>query len=408
MMRKNNIYTSKQVGDIFEISRQTLYNLRKEGKIKVNKDWHGRLIWDANAIESLNDYLNDLKKKHNLLESDTNDMGFRINNRRYLGSKERLLPFIKKVVNENTKNVEVVADIFGGTGVVSDMFARNGKKIIVNDLLHSNYVAYQAFFGKEKYNPQKIKNALKIMNNLKNYGDGYIIDSYGDKYFSLDNSEKIDSARQWVENNKNNFNSREFSILLTSILYASDKVANTVGHYDAYRKKMDTLSSIIFKIPLINDSFKASIFNDDANHLVRNIRSDLVYIDTPYNSRQYVDTYHVLENIIDWKKPPVVGIARKSTDRSDRKSKYNLVRAPEAFDDLITNIDSRYIVVSFNNMAKKGSGRSNSKISNEEIINSLSKRGNVRVFSQDFTPYTTGKSDIKNHKELLYFVEVER
>lgn len=65
-------------------------------------------------------------------------------------------------------------------------------------------------------------------------------------------------------------------------------------------------------------------------------------------------------------------------------------------------------MVSYNNTAHKGAGRSNAKISNDEIIKSLSKRGNVKVFSEKFQVFTTGKTNIKNHKELLYLVEVDK
>ena len=82
-------------------------------------------------------------------------------------------------------------------------------------------------------------------------------------------------------------------------------------------------------MPTIHNYCGSSVFKEDANQLVRHIYADLVYIDTPYNSRQYVDTYHVLENIADWNKPKVIGVVRKSTDRKDRKSKYNLVSVPK-------------------------------------------------------------------------------
>ena len=49
----------------------------------------------------------------------------------------------------------------------------------------------------------------------------------------------------------------------------------------------------------------------DANELVREIRADLVYIDPPYNSRQYCDIYHLLENVARWERPEVSGVARK-------------------------------------------------------------------------------------------------
>ena len=116
--------------------------------------------------------------------------------------------------------------------------------------------------------------------------------------------------------------------------------------------------------------------------------------------------YHVLENIVTWKKPELFGVARKPRDRRDTKSLYSTSKAPKAFEDLIGNIQSKYVLVSYNNMAQKGTGRSNAKISNEEIISILEKRGKVEVFSTDFQAFTTGKSDIKGHKELLYLLTI--
>ncbi|MFM2488568.1 hypothetical protein ABW365_10370 [Enterococcus avium] len=110
---------------------------------------------------------------------------------------------------------------------------------------------------------------------------------------------------------------------------------------------------------------------------------------------------------MEWKKPDVEGVAMKAVNRSEKSSDYTKSKAPQAFDDLIQNINARYILVSYNNMAKKGNSRSNAKISNEEIIATLKKRGQVEVFSIDFNAFTTGKSNIENHKELLYLCTVD-
>lgn len=132
-----------------------------------------------------------------------------------------------------------------------------------------------------------------------------------------------------------------------------DKVANTVGHFDAYRKKMDTFKPIYLRVPEFNKNVGNEIYNEDANQLVRKIKTDLVYIDTPYNSRGYESAYHVLENVMEWKKPDVEGVAMKAVNRSEKSSDYTKSKAPQAFDDLIQNINARYILVSYNNMAKK-------------------------------------------------------
>ena len=186
-----------------------------------------------------------------------------------------------------------------------------------------------------------------------------------------------------------------------------DKSANTVGHFDAYRKVMSNTTPIKLRVPIKNDNIGNQIFNENANDLVKRIYADLVYIDTPYNSRGYENAYHVLENIIEWKKPEVEGVAKKAVNRADKTSDYTKSKAPQAFKDLINNIKAKYILVSYNNMENKGNARSNAKISQAEIISILSNRGIVQVFETEFNAFTTGKSSIMNHKECLYLCTIE-
>lgn len=328
-----------------------------------------------------------------------------IQNRRYLGSKQKLLPFINSVVKDNTENINIVADIFGGTGVVSNLFRDQGKKIIINDILTSNYISYLTWFGNEKIDYTKIKKLIHELNSIEGFF-GYVSNNFGNRYFSVENSEKIDAIREKIESYRN-INQREKAFLLTSLLYAMDKSANTVGHFDAYRKVMSNTTPIKLRIPIKNDNIGNQIFNENANDLVKRIYADLVYIDTPYNSRGYENAYHVLENIIEWKKPEVEGVAKKAVNRADKTSDYTKSKAPQAFKDLINNIKAKYILVSYNNMENKGNARSNAKISQAEIISILSNRGIVQVFETEFNAFTTGKSSIMNHKECLYLCTIE-
>lgn len=334
-----------------------------------------------------------------------NQKYFEISNRRYLGAKRRILDFIDQVVIQHTKNVKTVADIFAGTGEVSNMFAQENKSVIVNDLLHSNYIVYQAFFTEQAYDNNKLLATINKLNHLQGTNQ-YLINAYGDRYFTKNNANKVGLARQWISDHENQFNSRERAILITSILYAADKAANTFGHYDAYRKKLTNVNEVEFKMLKINDYHHIKILNEDANQLIKHISADLVYIDPPYNSRQYVDNYHVLENITDWQKPEVYGVTRKFTNRDDRKSDYSRKTAPEAFADLVKNISAKYILVSFNNMEHRSSERASSNISQKQLINILSTRGNVQIFAHNLTPYSAGKSHIVNNQELLYLVNV--
>lgn len=396
---------TKDITEKYHITRQSINNWERFDGLKTKRTGTNRLIWDNESISWLDKFI---KQKVSGSVPSRKSESFNIQNRRYLGSKLRLLDFIKNVTEQNTKNVKTIADVFGGTGVVANMFFQNGENVIVNDILDSNLVSYETFFGSEDIDEPKIQTYIQKMNRLP-LRSNYVSDNYGDKYFSADNAKKIGEAREYIER-LTNINGRERAVLLTSLIYAMDKSANTVGHYDAYRKKMDTLVPIVFKLPDFNTNTHstARIYHEDANRLVKNIEADMVYIDPPYNSRQYGDIYHVLENIIDWQKPKLYGKAMKPQDRSKTKSKYSTSKAPEAFDELISNINARYIMVSHNNTAHKGAGRSNAKISNDEIIKSLSKRGNVKVFSEKFQVFTTGKTNIKDHKELLYLVEVDK
>ena len=326
-----------------------------------------------------------------------------INNRRYLGNKYKLLPFITKVVNEECSDINSVADIFAGTGAVSSAFT--DKVLITNDLMYSNYICNYAWFGAEEYDPQTIIDCVIRYNSLCDLEDNYMTDNFSDTYFSRDDCAKIGYIREDIEclYENGSINTRERAILITSLLYAMDKIANTCGHYDAYRKSVEFDKSLELYVPMANrqNDPNNQCFNMDSNELVKNIEADLVYIDPPYNSRQYCDAYHLLENVARWEKPEVFGVARKM-DRSTMKSKYCTQSATEAFEQLIGDIKAKYILLSYNNMAEKGNDRSNAKISDQDIMRILEKKGEVKVFSESYKAFTTGKSDIDDNQERLF------
>ena len=330
-----------------------------------------------------------------------------INNRRYLGNKYKLLPFITKVVDKECSDIQSIADIFAGTGAVSSAFT--DKIIITNDLMYSNYICNYAWFGSETYNQQTIIDYVVHYNSLSKLKDNYMTDNFADTYFSRDDCAKIGYIREDIEKNykKKNINDRERAILITSLLYAMDKIAKTCGHYDAYRKGAEFDKPLELLVPLAarHNNPNNRCYNEDANDLIGSINADLVYIDPPYNSRQYCDAYHLLENVARWEKPEVFGVARKM-DRTKLKSKYCTKSAAEAFEDLVGNITSKYILLSYNNMAEKGNDRSNAKISDEDIMRILENKGTVKVFSESYKPFTTGKSDISENEERLFLCTV--
>ncbi|CAM2871077.1 DNA adenine methylase [Hathewaya histolytica] len=401
---RNEIRTQEIIKK-YDLSRQTLYRWIKQELItEPKRDWRNWRVWTNENILEIEEIMKSKNKCINKKDKMVERGYFDINNRRYLGSKYKLLGFINEIVDNECDNVKSVADIFGGTGTVAKNFYDQGKSIIVNDILESNYLSYKTWFSNEKIDIEKISRIIDNYNSIEVICDNYVSENFGGTYFSIENSRKIGYIREEINRIKNELTEREYAALITSLLYAMDKVANTCGHYDAYRRKLDSVEPLKLLIPNLSTTNDKDnkIYNIDANKLVRDIEVDLVYIDTPYNSRQYGDAYHLLENIARWEKPRVEGIARKMVDRGSIKSKYCTAKAPEAFEDLINGVNSRYILVSYNNMAQKGVGRSNAKISNEEIMSILESKGRVNVFSTDYKVFTTGKTNVDEHKELLY------
>jgi adenine-specific DNA-methyltransferase len=395
------ILTAVEVGKKLNIPISLLYYLMNTGKISLPDKKSSCTIWTTQLVSKLQ---NLIEQKY-LPKEQKSNLDYKttaINNRRYLGNKYRLLPFIEKVISNNCDGINSVADIFAGTGVVSFLF--KDRNIITNDIMYSNYICHLAWFGSERILKEKIINIIKNYNNLEIKKDNYMSKNFVNTYFSLEVCRKIGYIREDIEKLYKNgeLNSRERAILITSLLYAMDRIANTCGHYDAYRKNGDLNKKLELFVPAVSNNLNNNkCFNMDANVLVKNIEADLIYIDPPYNSRQYCDLYHLVENIARWNKPKINGVAKKMK-RDNLKSDYCTQKAPKVFEDLISNINAKYILLSYNNMANKGNARSNAKISDSDIIKVLTKKGKVKTFSQKYKSFTTGKSDINENEERLF------
>lgn len=337
-------------------------------------------------------------------------MKLEINNRRYIGSKNSLLSNIDTVIKKYYKdNNFVLADIFAGTGVVGNYFANKGSKVIVNDLLYSNFVAYNTWLSDDKYDIKKINKIIDIYNSINpnDIEDNYFSDKFGNKYFHYNDAKIIGFIREDIENKKKELTNREYYILLTSLMYETDKIANTCGHFESFLNKIPKEKGVHLRIPEIKElKNKNDIYCKDANELVREIEADVFYIDPPYNARQYVNFYHVLENLVLWQKPEELEGNSMKFKRNHLKSEYSRAKAPEVFADLIENIKGKLIVVSYNNTYDAKSGASNNKISEKQIEDILSKKGKLTKYEIDYKFFNAGKTDLKNHKEYLFVCEV--
>ena len=397
--------TSNEVLKKLNLSRSTFYYLLKNNLVSIPTTETGRYVWDDSVIDEITKVLSN-KTIEVTEDSLPKYKTTKINNRRYLGNKYKLLDFIRNTVADECNSINTVADIFAGTGSVASAFA--DKKLITNDFLYFNYICHIAWFGSEKYDKLKIEQLVQFYNDTIPTEENYMSEHFANTFFSLEDCRKIGFIRENIEVRFNSLeiNERERAILITSLLYAMDKIANTCGHYDAYIKGATYDKHLELSVPLAsNDNNENNqCYNEDANHLVERIEADLVYIDPPYNSRQYCDAYHLLENVARWKKPVVSGVALKM-DRSNLKSDYCTANATKAFEDLIAKIKAKYILLSYNNMAEKGNSRSNAKISDEDIMRILSRKGKVKVFSEGYKAFSAGKSDIKDNEERLFLCE---
>ena len=397
---KESTLTTAEVCKKFGISRSGLYCLRASGEVSFPTKHAHQYLWTRTDVEALQTALTKpTKAEVNKPKYNTTN----INNRRYLGNKYRLLPFITRIVTENCPNIASVADIFAGTGAVS--FAFSNKRLITNDIMYSNYICHLAWFGTETVDLEKIQKYIQFYNNATPTRDNYMSLNFANTYFNKSVCRKIGFIRENIElaYKKHQLNQRERAVLITSLLYGMDKIANTCGHYDAYRRNGDLSASLELAIPNVSNVMNISnqCYNEDANELVKHIEADLVYIDPPYNSRQYCDIYHLLENVARWEKPSVFGVAKKMK-RNNLKSKYCTAQATLAFEELIKNIQAKYILLSYNNMANKGDARSNARIPDADIMRILSQKGKVSVFTQKYKAFSAGKSDINDNEERLF------
>ena len=196
------IVANLNVSDVIrelDISKSYLYKLIHKANISIPKSETGRYFWDENIVEDIKNVLHvDEMKKATNTELLMSKLGLKqsfINNRRYLGNKYSLSEFIRKTVEQNCKGVNIVVDIFSGTGAVSNAF--KDKMLITNDLLYSNYISNYAWFGYEKYSSKKIIDLIYKYNQVKTNENNYMRENFADTFFSADDCSKIGYIREF-------------------------------------------------------------------------------------------------------------------------------------------------------------------------------------------------------------------
>lgn len=327
-------------------------------------------------------------------------MGFEINNRRYIGSKATLADWILDAIPVEFTGGSFF-DAFSGTGVVASAVSSRFSRLILNDLLFSNEVIYKGFFGDKKFDLEAMEVLTPLAHSLASR-ENYFSRSYGGKYFTQEDARLIGAYRLAIDKVFPDLQDRNRYVALASLLFSADRSAITVGHYEAYLKSGKNRP---FTFDLINPKvLPVEIYRQDANQLARNISCDVAYLDPPYNSRQYSRFYHVLEILTKWDEPTLFGVARKPAP--ENISDYCKKAAPTSLEDLVTNLDAKFILISYNNTYSSKSGSSRNKISLEQIETIARAKGRTTVLEKPYKHFNAGNTNFSDHREFLFKIEV--
>ena len=289
---------------------------------------------------------------------------------KYAGSKLKIIPYIIDMVGQ-LKGVDTILDGFSGSTRVSQAFAQLGYSTSSNDISVWSEVFATCYLIANRSN-EYYQQQIDHLNHLEGV-DGWFSENYGGtvddikKPFQLKNTRKLDAIRDEIENL--NLNWEDKCVLLTSLIYALDKIDSTLGHYAAYLSDWSPRSynDLKLKLPLrFTLKGKNEVFRDDIFNTVSNKRFDLVYLDPPYGSNnekmppsrvRYTSYYHLWTTIIQHDRPALFGKANRREDSRDtvsasvfeefRKGENGDFLAMKALRRLIEETNTHYLLLSY-------------------------------------------------------------
>jgi adenine-specific DNA-methyltransferase len=339
----------------------------------------------------------------------------------YIGSKLSLLEFLEESINKVVdKNCNIFCDLFAGTGIVGRYFKKKGYRIVANDIQYYSYVLNRHYIGNHK--ELNFSNLIKeipelekvSMTDKKDFVCNYLSDIKGVKgfiynnycvggtknkkeerqYFSDENGMRCDVIRQKIEKWKleSLINDNEYYFLITSLLESIDKYANTASVYGAFLKKLKKTAQnnlVLKPAQLIINDQDHEVFNEDINEILGKVKGDILYLDPPYNHRQYAPNYHILETIAKYDNPEIHG-KTGLRDYQNQKSRYcSKTQVKKAFKDLILKAKVKYIFLSYNNEGL---------MTLNDIKEIMSLRGEYGFFTKEYGRF---KADKDKNREFL-------
>lgn len=331
----------------------------------------------------------------------------------YIGSKLKLCDFIVgNITNAVQKPLSacVFCDLFAGTGAVGRAFKGKVKKIIANDKEFYSFVLNKNYIG----NHTQIANLdalVAMLDNLQgikgkiysNYSLGGTRDKpYQRLYFSDENATKIDAVRQKIEQLKeqNAINSNMYYFLLASLLECADKVANVASVYGAFLKKLkkSALKTMEFKGAEFECNDNAhEVYNCDASELIGRIKGDILYLDPPYNAREYGANYHLLNTIAlydDFAPQGKTGLREYEKSAWCKKG-----RVADELESLIKCADFEWIFLSYNDEGILGL---------DEIEWIFKSSGTYRCVSKNYQRFKADSARTQKQHSTIEYLHILR
>ncbi len=354
----------------------------------------------------------------------------------YIWSKKSLLDFLYNSITSVVKRKDFVfSDLFAWTWIVWSFFKQKWNQIIANDIQYYSFVLNRNYIWNHKpiyfyWLESEIKNLsnfskwedrvkviLEYLNNL-DWKKGFIYKNYapgGSKwnefermYFTDENAKKCDAIRMKIEEweKAKLITENEYYFLLASLLESIDKVANTASVYGAFLKKFkkSALKPLVLELAefYLNDK-EHQVFNEDINKLILNTSHDVVYLDPPYNHRQYSENYHLLETIVKYDNPQITWKTWMRVDPEKKSLFCSRAEVKKSFKFLMDNIKANYVFLSYNDEWL---------MSLDDIKEIMSSRWEYGVFRKEYRRFKADRDENRNHKkdsviEYLHYVKLQ-
>lgn len=272
----------------------------------------------------------------------------------YIGSKRSLA---QRLVNEFKKEWADLSgytfcDAFAGTGALAVQMAPHVKTVMVNDWENFSVAILHA-----QFNPPSTATQLVNALNLVTPTTGAITTTYSELgnrlYFTTLNAQKIDGIR--IALRSQNYTHVERNYLKGALVSAADSIANVASIYGAYLKDFkNSATNPITLRPIQSAARQAQVFQRDAQELCLDGTviepTTLLYLDPPYNQRQYGANYFPLNAIVDISANTfeVAGITGIPTAGYKKSAWCSTKTATQALKTILEGTPARRLALSYN------------------------------------------------------------